>query len=78
MMMPTKSVKSADTSKPAGTAKASRPATRRRSASPKTSTKTQRPDHREIAERAYYIHLEHGSSDEVTNWLRAERELTAA
>lgn len=27
--------------------------------------------HEEIAERAYFIHLEQGSSDELANWLRA-------
>ena len=35
------------------------------------------PDRSQIAERAYFIHLE-GGVDEVGNWLRAERELTAA
>jgi len=29
-------------------------------------------------ERAYFIHLEDGDSDELGNWLRAERELSAA
>ena len=37
-----------------------------------------KPDHAAIAERAYYLHLEHGSDDQLDNWLRAERELTAA
>ncbi len=36
------------------------------------------PDHGAIAERAYFIHLEAGSRDELGNWLRAERELMAA
>jgi hypothetical protein len=36
------------------------------------------PDHAAIAERAYFIHLENGTSDELENWLRAERELVAA
>jgi Protein of unknown function (DUF2934) len=42
--------------------------------------KTQRPvpTHHEICERAYFIHLDEGASDELRNWLRAERELTAA
>jgi hypothetical protein len=31
-----------------------------------------------IAERAYFIHLDEGSHDEFANWLRAERELSAA
>ena len=40
--------------------------------------KPSQPGHDEIAERAYFIHLEQGSFDEVANWLRAERELKAA
>jgi hypothetical protein len=36
------------------------------------------PDHHEISERAYFIHLNEGSGDELANWLRAERELTKA
>lgn len=30
-----------------------------------------------IAERAYFIALDEGGDDELANWLRAERELTA-
>jgi hypothetical protein len=36
------------------------------------------PSHVEIAERAYFIHLEEGERDQVATWLRAERELAAA
>jgi Protein of unknown function (DUF2934) len=36
------------------------------------------PDQNAIAERAYFIHLEEGTCDELENWLRAERELTDA
>jgi DUF2934 family protein len=36
------------------------------------------PDQSEIAERAYFINLEDGGSDELANWLRAEHELTAS
>ncbi len=36
------------------------------------------PSHAEISERAYFIHLEEGGRDELSNWLRAETELTAA
>jgi hypothetical protein len=43
-----------------------------------TTTEGQQPDHGSIAERAYFIHLEEGTCDELGNWLRAERELTAA
>lgn len=48
--------------------------TRRRTA----ATTVRTPDHTAISERAYYIHLEQGGSDELANWLRAERELTPA
>lgn len=36
------------------------------------------PTHEQISERAYHIYLQEGSSDEVGNWIRAERELKAA
>ena len=54
-----------------------KPATKRASAR-KPKTKPPRPDHHEIAERAYVIHLQEGDCDELANWLRAERELTTA
>ena len=41
-------------------------------------TRRRTPSHGEIAERAYLIHVEEGESDQVANWLRAERELAAA
>jgi hypothetical protein len=41
-------------------------------------TRTRKPSHGEIAERAYFIHLEDGDSDQLANWLRAEREHAAA
>ena len=50
-----------------------RPASSRRS-----RTKRRTPSSGEIAERAYFIHLEEGQSDQLANWLRAERELAAA
>lgn len=37
-----------------------------------------RPTHGEISERAYFLHLEDPGAGELGNWLRAERELTAA
>ena len=40
-------------------------------------TRSRKPSHGEIAERAYVIHLEDGQSDQLANWLRAERELAA-
>jgi hypothetical protein len=50
----------------------------KRVSSPKPKTKRRKPDHGEIAERAYFIHVEEGGRDELENWLRAERELTVA
>jgi len=41
-------------------------------------TRRRKPTHTQIAERAYYISLQDGGADEFGNWLRAERELTAA
>jgi hypothetical protein len=41
-------------------------------------TRRREPSHSEIAERAYLIHLEEDESDQLANWLRAERELAAA
>lgn len=40
--------------------------------------KRRKPSHSQIAERAYFIHLQEGERDEFVNWLRADRELTAA
>jgi len=59
------------------TEKPARPANKRVS-SPKRKTKRRKPDHGEIAERAYFIHVQEGACDELENWLRAERELIAA
>ena len=64
--------------KSAKPAAAKRTRTTTRSTARKKTTKSRVPDHTEIATRAYYIHLEAGSCDEVDNWLRAERELMAA
>ncbi len=55
------------TTKPTATATATRPSPERVEVS-----------EREISERAYYIYLEEGGTDEFANWLRAERELQAA
>ena len=44
----------------------------------KPKTMRRQPSHREISLRAYFIHLEEPASDQLGNWLRAERELTAA
>jgi hypothetical protein len=59
------------------TEKASKPAVRRtRSRKPKVELR--QPTHGEIAERAYFIHLEESHTDALGNWLRAEAELAAA
>jgi hypothetical protein len=50
----------------------------RRVRSTKSKTKRPEPSHADIAERAYFISLQEGASDEFENWVRAERELTAA
>jgi hypothetical protein len=62
---------------PAKTVKPRKPATRRLRVT-KHKTDTPMPSHGEIAERAYFIALEQGSSNQLDHWLRAERELTAA
>ena len=41
-------------------------------------TRRRKPTHGEISVRAYFIHLEEPGTDELGNWLRAERELTPA
>ncbi|MGP0033004.1 MAG: hypothetical protein ACLP4R_00255 [Solirubrobacteraceae bacterium] len=59
------------------TEKPSKPAVRRtRTRKPKVEPR--QPSHGEIAERAYYLHLDEAGVDELGNWLRAEAELTAA
>ena len=58
------------------TAKA--PARKRTTTSRRPGSKPRKPAHGEIAQRAYFIHLQEGSSDELANWLRAERELRPA
>lgn len=59
------------------TEKPAAPAKRRiRARKPKIAPR--QPSHQEISERAYFIHLEVGEHDELSNWLRAEQELTAA
>ena len=42
-----------------------------------TKRKPATPSQSDIARRAYFIHLEDGAEDQVANWFRAERELTA-
>jgi hypothetical protein len=59
------------------TEKPANPAKKRVSAR-KPRTTRRKPSPGEISERAYFIHIEEGGCDELGNWLRAERELTAA
>jgi hypothetical protein len=54
------------------------PAPRKRAAASKPRTRRRKPTHEQISERAYFIYLEEGDGDEFGNWVRAERELTAA
>ena len=61
------------TEQPAKSARPAKPAGSRR-----PTTRPRKPSHDEISERAYYFHLEDGERDQLGNWLRAERELTAA
>jgi hypothetical protein len=61
---------------PEKSAKPAKAAPKKRASSPRRKHRT--PDHAEIAERAYFIYLEEGGHDAVSNWYRAERELTAA
>lgn len=44
----------------------------------RTKARRRKPSHNEIAVRAYFLHLEAPESDDLRNWLRAERELAAA
>jgi hypothetical protein len=44
----------------------------------KPRIRRRKPTHHDISVRAYFIHLEEPGSDELGNWLRAERELTPA
>ena len=59
--------------KPAKPAAASKPTSSR-----KPTTRRRKLDQGEISKRAYFIHLEEGGSDQLGNWLRAERELMTA
>jgi hypothetical protein len=56
---------------------AAKPAAKRTRAT-KRKTALPAPSHSQIAERAYFIHLDGGADDQFSNWLQAERELTAA
>jgi hypothetical protein len=44
----------------------------------KPRTRRRKPTHDEISLRAYFLSLEAPGSDDLGNWLRAERELKAA
>jgi hypothetical protein len=51
---------------------------RKRVISRKPKTSPSKPTHDQISMRAYFLHLEAPETDELGNWLRAERELTPA
>lgn len=53
-------------------------ARKRAAVTPRPRRRRRQPTHGEISQRAYFIYLEEGTTDEFGNWLRAERELTAA
>jgi hypothetical protein len=55
-----------------------KPATKPASVRKPRTTRRRKPTHREISLRAYFIHLEEPGSDQLGNWLRAERELSPA
>ena len=59
------------------TEKTTKPAPKRASVR-KPATRRRRPRHDEIAVRAYFLHLEAPGTDQIGNWLRAERELMPA
>lgn len=50
----------------------------KRLSTPRRRTRRSEPEPSQIAQRAYFIHLDEGSPDQLQNWLRAERELRAA
>jgi hypothetical protein len=60
------------------TEKPSKPARKRTTTTSKPRTRRRKPSHNDIATRAYFLHLEAPHSDQLGNWLRAERELMAA
>ena len=60
------------------TEKPAKPAPSKPTISRKPSARRRKPDQDEISKRAYFIHVEEGGSDQLRNWLRAERELTTA
>ena len=55
------------------TEKSAKPAASKPTSSRKPTTRR-----RKLSKRAYFIHIEEGGSDQLGNWVRAERELTAA
>jgi hypothetical protein len=60
------------------TEKAIKPARKRTTTASRPRTRRRKPTHDQIAVRAYFLHLEAPQSDELGNWLRAEREMAAA
>ena len=58
--------------------KPAKPAASKPTSSRKPTTTRRKLDQGEISKRAYFIHLDEGGSDQLGNWLRAERELMTA
>jgi hypothetical protein len=55
-----------------------KPARKRAPSSQKNAKAKRTVEHEEIAKRAYFIYVDEGRTDQVSNWLRAERELAVA
>jgi hypothetical protein len=55
--------------------KPAKPAASKPTSSRKPKTRRRQLDQGEISKRAYFIHLEEGGSNQLGNWLHAEREL---
>ena len=60
------------------TEKTTKPAAKRVSMAKPKPTRRRKPSHDQIATRAYFLHLEAPTADQIGNWLRAERELSPA
>jgi hypothetical protein len=58
--------------------KSVKPVGRRAARGGTKAARARKIDQAEIARRAYFIYLDEGRTDELENWLRAERELAAA
>lgn len=62
----------------AATEKSAKPARKRTTPARRRTRNSPTPTQAQIAERAYFISLQPDAADELSNWVRAERELAAA